>query len=482
MFYLLSTSYGWFVQDDIRILPNLTLNLGLRWEYYQPPLDVHGENRQVFFDLFGSGQYELVSQGQWRPGVLEPDKNNFAPRIGFAWRARPKSVVRGAYGIFYNGMLPQGNEMSFVHNDVPFRPRIQLFSDPTRPTINLGTDVIPPPDPFDIACCPKQFPNPNRSLQTFDPRGITPYLQQWNLGIQQEIGRDVLIDVTYVGSHGVKLWGRAVPNMAVGDADLSRPTPIQPRRPFPFIGPVTHIIPAMSSWYEAAQVKVEKRFSHGLLFLASYTFSKNLDMQTSTAGDAFTDQYNWALNKGLSPNDNRNRLVVSGLWEVPVGRGKRFGAGMGRALDAVAGGWSTNWVTTFQTGYPVDIRSNVNNNRGGGVNRPDRVCDPQLDKGERTITRFINTGCYATQPFGAIGNGGRYTVLGPGINNWDFSLFKTFAAGERMNVQFRAEFFNGWNHTQFLGPDTWTIPSANFGVITEAARPREMQFGLRFAF
>ncbi len=484
VFYQLTTSYSWYVQDDIRVLPSLTINLGLRWEYYQPPVDVHGENRQVFLDLFGSGRYLLVSKGQWRPGILEPDKNNFAPRVGFAWRAAPKTVIRGAYGVFYNGMLPQGNEMSFVHNDVPFRPRISINSDPNRPTIDLARDVIPPPDPFDIACCPKQFPNPGRSAQTYNTAPITPYLQQWNLGIQREIMPNLVVEASYVGSHGVKLWGRGSPNQARPDADLRNPTPIQNRRPFPWIGPITHIIPALSSWYESAQIKVEKRYSQGLLFLGSYTFSKNLDMQTSTAGDAFTDQYNWALNKGFSPNDNRHRFVLSGLWELPVGRSKRFGSGFSSLADAVLGGWGLNWITTFQTGFPVDVRSNVSNNLGGGVNRPNRLCNPQLSKGERTISRFIDTSCFVPQPFGATGNGGRYSVLGPGINNWDFSVFKTFAVlpGERLNAQFRAEFFNGWNHTQFVGPDTWTIPAANFGVITEAARPREMQFGLKLTF
>jgi hypothetical protein len=484
VFYQLTTSFSAYVQDDIRILPSLTLNMGLRWEYYQPPVDVHGENRQVFLDLFGSGRYLLVSDNQWRPGILEPDKNNLAPRIGLAWRVTPKTVVRAAYGIFYNGMLPQGNEMSFVHNDVPFRPRIQVFSDATRPTIDLARDVIPPPDPFSIACCPKQFPNTGRSSQTFDTSSITPYLQQWNLGIQREIVPNLAVEASYVGSHGVKLWGRGVPNMARGDVDLSNPTPIQDRRPFPWIGPITHIIPALSSWYESAQLKVEKRYSQGLLFLASYTFSKNLDMQTSTAGDGFTDQYNWALNKGLSPNDNRHRFVLSGVWEIPVGRSKRFGSNFGRVTDIILGGWGLNWIATFQTGFPIDVRSNVSNNRGGGASRPNRVCDPQLSKSDRTISRFIDTSCFIPQALGAIGNGGRYPVLGPGINNWDFSAFKTFPLlpEDRLNLQFRAEFFNGWNHTQFLGPDTWNIPAANFGVITEAARPREMQFGLRLTF
>src|SRR5262249_32475751 len=156
-----------------------------------------------------------------------------------------------------------------------------------------------------------------------------------------------------------------------------------------------------------------------------------LDMQTSTAGDAFTNQYNWTLNKGLSPNDNRHRFVLSGLWEIPVGRRKRFGSNFGPLADAALGGWSVNWITTFQTGFPVDVRSNVNNNRGGGANRPERVCNPQLSKSERTISRFINTSCFIPQAFGAIGNGGRYPVLGPGINNWDFSFFKTFAVAPK---------------------------------------------------
>jgi hypothetical protein len=482
--YQLATSFGAYLQDDIRVLPKLTINLGLRWEYYQPPVDVNGEGRQVYFDLFNTGRFLLVSRGEWRPGIIEPDRKNFAPRVGLAWTVIPKTVVRAAFGIFDNGMLPQGNETVFIHNQNPFRPSITINSDPNTPTINLATDLLPSRQPFDITCCPKQFPQPLLSGWVYDYHPITPYVEQWNVGIQREVIPNLLVEAAYVASHGVHLWGRFQPNQAVGDLNLSQPTPIQSRRPFPWIGGVTMNVPALSSWYQSAQVKVEKRFSRGLLFLASYTYSKNLDLQTSTAGDTFTDNRNWALNKGLSPNDIRNRFVLSGLWEIPVGRRKRFGSNFGRIVDTALGQWSMNWIWSLQNGNPIDIRSNINNNLGGGVSRPNNICNPQLEKGERTISRFIDTSCFVPQPFGTIGNSGRYTVIGPGLNNWDVSVFKNFNVlpQERMSLQFRAEFFNALNHTQFIGPDTWTIPSSTFGVITTAAKPREIQFGMKLTF
>ena len=210
-------------------------------------------------------------------------------------------------------------------------------------------------------------------------------------------------------------------------------------------------------------------------------------MQASTAGDTFTNNYNWALNKGLSPNNIKSRFVISGVWEIPVGQHKRFGSNFGRAVDAALGNWSVNWIWSLQTGNPIDIRSNVNTNLVNGVSRPNNICDPTLSSGsftEPTRFQWMNTACFVAQPFGTIGNSGRYIVVGPGRNNWDFSIFKNFMLlpENRMNLEFRTEFFNGFNHTQFVGPDTWTIPSATFGVITSAADPREMQFGLKLNF
>ncbi|PWU11170.1 MAG: hypothetical protein C5B51_03040 [Terriglobia bacterium] len=484
--YQVSTSFGAFVQDDIRLLPNLTLNLGLRWEYYQPPMDVNGQGRQTYFDLFNTGNFLLVNQHQWPAGIFQPDYDNFGPRIGLAWRVKPKTVVRAALGMFYNGMLQQGNETVFIHNIIPFRFSTSLTANPTVPNINLATDLLPPIPSFSAVCCPKQNPQPNLSVFMFDYHGITPYMEQWNFSIQREVIPNLMIDVAYVGNHGVHLYGRVPPNFAVGDKDLANPTPVQSRRPYAWIGSVTMSAPAMSSWYNSLQIKAEKRLSHGLLLLASYTFAKYLDMQDSTAGGEgnMIDGYNWALNKGLSANDVRNRLVISGLWEIPVGRGRPFGSDFGKVADTIAGGWRVNFITTFQTGYPVDIRSNISNNRGGGNNKPNQLCAANLARSERTISRYFNTSCFVPQAFGAIGNAGRDTVTGPGIVNWDLSVFKNFKllSENRMNLEFRSEFFNAWNHTQFIGPDTWTIPSANFGVITTAAAPRVIQFGSRLTF
>ena len=483
--YQLSTDFGAFVQDDIHLTSRLTVNLGIRWEYYQPPVDVHGLNRQVWLDLYNTGQFLLASKGEVPPGVFQPDKNNVAPRLGIAWRVMPKTVVRAAFGMFYNGGMPIRNELDFLHNfSPPYAPLSSIQSDPSTPTINLARDVIPPMLSFDIACCPKQFPAPSLSPFTVDRKANTPYVEQWNFGIQHDLGHNLLVDAGYVGSHGIKLWGRLIPNQAEADLNLANPTPIQGRRPFPWIGAVTVLAPAFSSWYQSAQLKVEKRYSNGLLFLASYTFSKNLDMFTSTAGEGVTDRHNLALDKGLSPNNVAHRLVASGVWDVPFGHGRHYGAAVNRFANAALGGWGVNWITTFQTGNPVDIRSPISNNRGGGIVRPNLVCDPTSGSGNRTVDRWFNIGCFVAQPFGAIGNSGRDPVIGPGFANWDLAAFKTFTLmpEDRLNLQFRAEFFNAFNHTQFQGPDSWTLNTATFGKIVAANRPRELQFGLRLVF
>lgn len=483
--YQLSTDFGAFVQDDIRLSSRLTLNLGVRWEYYQPPVDVHGLNRQVWLDLYNTGQFLLASNGEVPPGIFRPDKNNLAPRIGIAWRVMPKTVVRAAFGMFYNGGMPIRNELDFLHNfSPPYAPRISIDSNPSTPSIDLSRDVIPSIVPFDIACCPKQFPAPSLSPFTVDPKANTPYLGQWNFGVQHDWGHNLVVDAGYVASHGVKLWGRLIPNQAEADLNLASPTPIRGRRPFPWIGGVTILAPAFSSWYQSAQLKVEKRYSNGLLFLASYTFSKNLDMQTSTAGEGVTDRHNLGLDKGLSPNHVAHRLVGSGVWEVPFGHGRRYGTAINRFANAVLGAWGVNWITTFQTGNPVDIISPVSNNRGGGINRPNRVCDPSSGSGIQNVNRWFNTGCFVPQSLGAIGNSGRDPVIGPGVANLDLSAFKTFAIlpDNRLNLEFRAEFFNALNHTQLRAPDTWTVNTPTFGTIVTADRARELQFSLRLVF
>jgi hypothetical protein len=480
VFYDLTTSFGAFLADDIRVFPNLTLNVGVRWEYYQPPVDVNNEGRQVFLDLFNTGDFLLVNKGQWRPGIWAPDKDNFAPRLGLAWRVQPRMSVRAAYGMFYNGMLPQGNELSSLHNNIPFRPVNLAVGGANTPI--FASDIIQPPVPNDIALFPKEYPNPSLSPFVIDPSGVTPYVQQWNIGVEREFGPNLLIDLGYVGSHGIRLWGRGDPNQATQDVDLSNPTPIQSRRPFPWIGGTTYVRPGYQSWYNAFQAKVEKRYSKGFTFLGSFTWGMNLDEQSAT-NSIQTTEYNQRLDKGPSPNDSRLRLVMSGIYEIPVGKGMQFGSNFGPIPNALLGHWQLNMITKFQSGFAMDIQSSISSNQGEAWNRPNRVCDGNLPKSKRTIDRFIDTSCFVAQPFGAIGDAGRDPVTGPGINNWDLSIFKAFAAlpNERLRVEIRGEFFNAWNHTQFVG-GTMTLPSPSFGFITSDMPGREIQVGARLVF
>jgi hypothetical protein len=228
---------------------------------------------------------------------------------------------------------------------------------------------------------------------------------------------------------------------------------------------------------------VTKRFSTGLSLLSSYTFSKNLDIETSTAGDFAQNSYDVRADYGPSAINAKHRFVTTGTWELPVGQHHRFLADMNPVANALIDNWQLNVIVAMQSGYPINVTSPVNSNQNGsGPVRPDQVCNPNLPRGDRTRTAYIKTSCFVPQPFGRFGDAGRDAVVGPGTNNWDISLLKSFPIREQFNLQFRSEFFNAFNHTQYANPDTWTVGTPSYGVLLAADPAREIQFGLKLEF
>lgn len=488
---LRSTSSSFFFQDDYKITSRLTFNLGVRWEYAQPLNEING--LQGFFD---TAQQRMVVRAPasafplvvsdtlvdydpgYRPGLYVADRNNWAPRFGFAYGLTKNSVLRGGYGIFYSER--QGQEIQGELNFPPLVISQSLQGTPVGSPPNLSVDqLFPGPATAQVTGAISPF--------SVNPNDRTPYLQQWNLGVQHTFGKSMLAEVAYVGSRGVKQNGRFDLNQAHLDADPNNPTPVATRRPFPAWGRILAFNFNDSSNYSGLQSKLEMHYSNGLSFLAGYTWSHAFDLTSQGAGGSFhQNTYDLQAEYASSDFDVRNNFTLSFSYELPFGHGKQFLDSSG-VLNAVVGGWSVNGITSMMTGnyYSVVVNGDRANVGGTYTERANAVAgckdNGNLSHGDRTIARYFDTSCFVLPAFGTFGNTGRNIVESPGLNNWDISLIKSMRLTERLNAQIRAEFFNAWNHAQFGVPDM-TVNSPTFGRITTARDPREIQLALRLGW
>jgi hypothetical protein len=277
----------------------------------------------------------------------------------------------------------------------------------------------------------------------------------------------------------------------LGDLLINQATPgtgpIQQRRRFPQYAAINYWTPIGFSTYNSLQLKAEQRFSHGLTALASYTYAKAIDLTGSPIfGDSVAggpqQKGNIFENKGLAGFDIRHRFVLSYGYELPAGRGKQFLSNANRAVDAALGGWQLNGITTAQTGSPFTVFVGGDpNSTGGGSLRANRLANGNLSSSQRTVQRWFDTSAFAAPPLFQFGSSGRDILTGPGLVNFDASLFKNFNFSETKRLQFRAEVFNIFNHTQLLLPGQ-TINTPTFGVITAASPARVMQMALKLYF
>jgi hypothetical protein len=453
----------------------------VRYEVNTPLADQYGRNSNVDW-VYGSpvaaivypGDIGPVSGEKYNTATYEQDSNNWAPRVGFAYRpfGQTSTVVRGGYGIFY--ALARGQLFSFNAQNPP-RIVNETFT--------------------------AQFPTPELTfengflLDSLQPPGILSargiernrrdaYIQQWDFTLQRQLSGDLMIEAAYVGTKGTKLARSGLPN-------IPRPGPgaIQPRRPIQGFATLFVREARMSSIYHALQLKADKRFRSGLTFLTAYTFGKSLDDGSSSFGgggnssDNAQDPLNLQAERGRSAHDARQRFVASYIYELPFGRGKPFAGNVSGVFDAIIGGWQVAGITTFQTGLSNTVRTQTdvcNCDRGGGRMRGDATGIPwRLDN--PTPERFFDTAAFRVPAQYTFGNSGRGNLDNPGTNNFDISMQKNFRILEGHTLQFRAELFNTFNHPLFNDPNI-TVDSANFGRITSARAARQVQFGLRYEF
>ena len=493
--------YGAFFQDDWKITSKLTLNLGVRWDMDTPRWET--KNHQSGFDPNAinpvSGTAGVVTfSGMNGLGKYAHnfDKNNFGPRLGFAYRAPKEFVIRGGYGIAYNGeyagavpfALTNGFGLngSFNSPDGGFTPAFQFSGGLpviAREPLTPGFGAV------------KVGQSPRLAPDYFQPNQINGYAQQWNLSVQKELFSNLLLETSYVANVGHHLGGPDV-NINVIPLVNGRGPAAQSQtlRPFPQFNNVTLKSPPWgNSTYHALNLKVEKRYSNGLNFLANYTWSKfiddvqgNADLHTIT-GAGYTHPALRRLDKSISNNDIPHRFIASAVYELPVGRDRHWKISNG-LLNAIAGNWGTGVIAEIRSGTPWGVVEQTNHsNTFAAAQRPTLLRDPTLDGSRSTaamLAQYFDTSAFVDPGVGVFGDAARNIGHGPGVVNVDLSIHKGWKLTERFGLQFRGDFYNLPNHANFAEPNGQRGRS-DFGQITTiltGSTGRQTQLSMRLEF
>jgi hypothetical protein len=475
------------------------------------------------------GALQFLSSNQ--RGSYDTNFDNWAPRVGFTYQTLPNFVVRGGYGIFY----PPSISCCFLAQNSGFASQTNIPYTLNAITPNPAVTMANPwPNGF--------IPITGNSLGELQQVGnsvssnfrqrSSSYVQQYLLGWQWAIAPNDVLDVNYVGNRGTHLitsslnrsqlnptylplgqstLNALVPNpfygaIAAGTSScaLDQPTIVQSQllQPFPqFCGVAEADAPVGFSNYNALQVNFNHRFSKGLTALVSYTYSKFLDNVEGNNGWSYNGPTNWgvtpannydlAADKSVDAGDIPQALVASYTYQLPVGRNRAFGANMGRAADAVVGGWEISGDATFRAGIPLGIFGNDQNTWGGNP-RPNVIGNVHVSHANNQ--EWFNTAAFAFAPYGSFGNAPRFfsNLRGPHYQNWDTVLDKNFYFREQMRFQFRLETYNTFNHPSFYAPEagstSWggcdpngtTGCASSFGTITNSFPPRSVQWAGKF--
>jgi hypothetical protein len=539
-------TFAFYAQDDWKVTPNLVLNVGLRYELFgtvserfnntgnfdlsnpTDPTIIVPKGKNAELTPLISQQVKISATGS--RGLINSDLNNFAPRIGLAWQFTPKTVLRMGYGIFYGGQENGPYSNPSPGFNPPFFVNQSLIAPCGAPSANPATQDCSVTGMSNLF---NGFPanslvDPNTPIFfSVDKNLRTPYMQQWHLGFERELPGNSVFALTYAGSKGTKLYTFFNGNQATPTTDSTAPT--APRRPVKSAG-CTLATPDLcspvfdtgidwfrstgSSIYHSLQARYEKRFSKGLQFEASYTWAHSIDIASNANlgptqnNSDFRDFRNPGAERGNSDFDVRHRFVFNSIYELPFGHGKKFFGEAGGFTNQVVGGWQLANILSLSTGNWYTVLdsngdfANADGGAGGVSQRPDVVGDPTkagpvagnpgcvAPSRIRTSTAWFNTCAFVDPAQGSFGNVGRNTIESPGYKTWDLSIFKNFRTTEKTNLEFRAEFFNVLNHTNFLfansgpqsGNNATVLGAPQFGALTAARAPRQIQFALKFSY
>lgn len=496
-----ANAQAFFVQDDWKITPGFSLNIGLRWDWDQPRWE-QVDNRQNSFDR------AAVNPVSGTPGIVtfsgrnglskfahNHDWNNFAPRLGFAWRIKDLWVVRGGGAIVYLPEYDQptpivanlgfGVQGSFVSPDNGLTPALLLRN---------GIPSVKPPSEADLNAgfgAVRVGQNPNTAPTFFEPRRANGYLETFNLSVQRQLGKNMVFEAGYVGNLAHKIPAPSAQTINQVRPELMGPGNAQVRRPFPQFTNVQVIAASIgNSNYHAMNLRFEKRASGGLTVLGNYTWSRLIDDVESrgeiggSAGSGFQNFYDRAADRGLSGNHILHRFVWSSVYDLPFGKG-RPRSFRSPVLNQTLGNWSAGLIAEFRSGPPYGVIEQVNRtNAFSDSQRPNVAGDPVLPGGRsraERVAQWFNTAAFAQAPEFAFGNAGRTNGYGPGAITADLSVLKDFSIRERHRLQFRTEMLNFMNRPNFGLPNL-NRGNAAFGRITSASPGRVIQLGLHYKF
>jgi hypothetical protein len=505
-----------FVQDSWRATPKLTINAGLRYDVtFYPPM---GTSKQIGVNGgpetgdvdFNNGTYIIQKRpplcsvrgfAPCIPGtgvlpahvvvspngkILHNDWGNVGPHLGFAYKAQESLVVRGGFGIVYDnwaGVLQTAQNISGLWPDIGQQEAAGL----NAPTSASPTPTVTAQNPFAIAANNNFFPAPTPFGQVgfeYDPNLKDPYSEQWNFGVQKLIGSSTALTVNYVGSSSHRLDVGGIYNGALTPG----PGDPQARAKYPYIAPTFYDRSVGSGNYHGLQVSLDKRYTNGLSYAVSYTFSKSIDVggdgYYGVEGGVPQDAYNPArYDRSVSGLDLTHILSVNTLYEIPVGKGKRFSTGHG-VLDYILGGWQINNLFQAHSGIaftPLTSSDIANTGQALGYEHLNLVGSPGLSK--RTAAEWFNTAAYATPALFTFGNAGRNSLRGPSYWDLDTSLFRLFPVGEGRQFEFRVEAFNVLNNVNLGQPNNDINSGSAFGTINSTANPaRQLQLAAKFIF
>jgi len=475
---------GGYIQDDWKLTSRLTLNLGLRYELWTQPVERNDRQANFLINdgklIFANNQVpagvpaslvEQVPGGLGTRSLMKTDSNNFAPRLGLAYRMTASTVLRAGAGLFFADDPAIGASARLVANP-PFFQSTTYATDQITPILYLSTG-------FPSNAIGQNVNISAATLSSWAQNMKQAYVYHWSFGVQQQ-WRDTVFEVNYVGTKGNDLATTFNINSAAAG-----PGSVASRRRYQGLGDINYTSGLDTTSYNALEARVEHRYARGFSLLASYTYSKTLDIGgESLVGDlSLRDATNVRAERSLSSGDMRHRFVTSALYDLPFGRGRRFDI-QNRFLNAVAGGWQLNGILTIHSGTPFTPALGTSSANTGAA-RPNRIADGNLPSDQRSVTHWFDKTAFVAPTQYNFGNAGRNILIGPGAVNLDSSLFKNFRVGwlgENGEVQFRAEAFNTLNHPQFSIPNSH-VDIANGGTITGLTNDmREVQFGLKILF
>jgi hypothetical protein len=481
--------YVGYFGDTWRVTPRLTVNVGLQYVFATPPVEHHDkislfdyptaltrpQSDDFGFAYIWAGTNPLTGEASnaSRPSIVEPDKNNWAPRVGMAYRLNQATVIRGGFGVFhdYNTNLVQ-NSVRIAFNNWPYALGQQvsgqnlLVVGPIQPPISLD-------DPF-VTATPTP-PTPRNTLSRFNR---DPYMLRGNVGVERTLPGSINLAANYVGAAGRNLVLSIVENIAEASV-----LPANPRRPLPRSGSFVYAPNEGRSSYHALQLTVERRFARGLSFRNAYTWSKSSDHVSDPNN---VDDIEYAYDRDASwaraDFDVRHQNVFSWVYQLPFGHGQSFGSSWNGFLNQALGGWQVSGVVSIRSGPPFTIFAGQDNANTGtfvpNVMRAQVVSEPVPNGFDQSNERWFDISAFQVPAFGTLGNSGRNALTGPGSKSVDLALAKRFRLVGATQLEFRAEAFNALNHTNFGTPAS-TVGGGNFGRILGAATARQIQFGVK---